>query len=138
MGNTRARLLLALLVTAVGVLAIFLVLDQPPRPAAFWYRLAWGEFLVLLIWGTVIGFVSRVAFGRASATGPQGSQPAVVVTVVVYACLSFLGLVAQALLPPDSLWQRLHLAFQIAILAAMIVLVVALGVAARSQSRKGD
>ena len=102
-----------------------LLVPEPSRSAAFWPRVLWAGFLVLLLWTALAAFC-EVVLGPRRHAAVAGIAPALVLIVLVYALSSFLLLVLASWLPVGEVGHRLHWASQIVRLAMLVFMVVGL------------
>jgi hypothetical protein len=104
--------LLGFAVTAAAIVGVSVVVVSPEgRSGHFWWQVAWACFLAAIVWTYVGGFAGASAgLGRAFAT-----------TAACYAVVSGMVLLGAAILPDTSALSRAHLATQIVLGAAMLV-----------------
>jgi hypothetical protein len=122
MGNNRSASVASLigwLATAVAVAVIpAILISERDRSPYFWHRVAWTEFLVVVVWGYFSGFILSVFPGGRKRAGMGGILPATGVIVTVYATVSFLLMVF-------SDWpNRFHWAGQVILLLLVVLLFV--------------
>ena len=105
--------------TAIAVAVIPVVLiQQDERSPYFWHRIAWTEFLTLVVWAYFSGFIWSVLPGGRKRAGTGGLLPATGLVIGIYAILSFVLMVL-------SDWpNRFHWAGQIALLVLVVFLFV--------------
>ncbi len=102
-----------------------LLVPVASRSAAFWPRVLWAGFLVLLLWTALAGFC-EVVLGPRRLAALAGVAPALVLIVLVYAVSSLLMLVLASWLPVGELGQRIHWAGQIVRLTTLVFMAVGL------------
>jgi hypothetical protein len=118
--------------SVVGYAATLLVILAVPavlipaesRSAHFWWRVAWAAFLATIVWAYVGGLVGTALSATKPEQPPRGMLPAIGLTAVIYAVISGALMLGNACLPESPASNRLHLALQIAIAAAALVVCV--------------
>jgi hypothetical protein len=122
MGNKPSTSLVSLvgwLATAAAVAVIpVLVISEQDRSPYFWHRVAWSEFLTLVVWGYFSGFIWSVFPGGRKRAGIGGLLPATGLIIGLYAALSF------ALMVLIDWPSRFHWAGQVVLLVLVVLLFV--------------
>lgn len=102
---------------AVAIVPTLLVSEKDRSPD-FWYRVAWAEFLALVVWGYFSGFIWFLFHGGRKRAGIGGILPATGLVIGVYAVLSFVLMIL-------SDWpNRFHWAGQVVLLVVVVLLFV--------------
>src|ERR1017187_4132956 len=94
--SVRIICLLGLVVTIAAVAAIPLVLiSAQHRSENYWLKITWAEFLGVVVWLGLYGFLSTPLHPEKAKTGRGGIAPAFALGAIVYAAVSLALLVAQ-------------------------------------------
>jgi hypothetical protein len=110
-------------VTLAAIVAVPAVLiPQESRGAYFWWRVGWAGFLAAILWAYVGGSLGSRPPAEEGERKGGGMLGAVGATAAVYALISGALLLLSALLPDTSLVNRAHLAIQIVLAAAVMVI----------------
>lgn len=99
-------------VALVGVATLFV--PEESRSPYFWQRVLWAEFLALLWWGGLTGFLfpsSRKS--KLGARGFAGISPALFIVISGYVLISFVAMLVHASVGESDFSNRLHMILQI-------------------------
>jgi len=135
--KTYAAVLFGILITLIGIFCIPLLLTQESeRSSYYWYRIAWSEFLALLVW-SYIGVVIRglLPIDRKKASF-SGSVPATGFALIAYAVLSLGLMMSHTLWGHRLMSNRVHMAGQIALFLALVIVCVFIFVAKQGSRRR--
>ena len=118
-----ARLCIAgFVVTSVAVTAAtVLLIPEAPQSSFFILRLLWECVLAGLLWGSVYAYFSSALQHCPTPPGTAGVTPALVLLTFGYALLSLTLMVLQACFSSYETLARIHLALQIFLLAAALI-----------------
>lgn len=112
--------------TAVALAGIaMLLVAAESRSPYFLQRVLWAQFLALLWWGGLTGFL--LPSSRKSKLGSQGFaglSPALFIVISGYVLLSFVAMLIHAAVGESDLSNRLHLIVQICAGAGLGILAV--------------
>ena len=117
----------------VCALAIFFVPTLSFRsntaPTTMGLKMAWLEFLNLLVWLSLYAYFAAPGRTNEPQVGFGRITPAIAGMVIGYASLSFALLVAGSIFPkPEWLW-RIQMAVQVVLAAAMLVIILLISIA---------
>jgi hypothetical protein len=116
-------------ITAIGILGIgLLVVPAESRSTLFWPRMLWTEFLALLIWSSMTAFLRSAALGKEDKKRVVGVLHAAQMTLLIYAVLSFILMIAHSHMQETGLGNRTHLMAQMILGVAVGVLLVFLNI----------
>jgi|GEM_PF-3105795 len=108
--------------TSIAVIAVPMLLNEPKgRSEYFWYRVAWSEFLVTLVWIYLSGFISLVFPRYRSQKGLGAILPSIGVVIFIYALSSFAFMLLETYLPS---FKTINLVSQVCLAAIAIVILV--------------
>jgi hypothetical protein len=123
MGITAATLI-GFAVTSIAIVLVPLILtDQTSRSAYFWQRIAWTEFLAILIWAYLGGFFSLVIPKNRSIRGLGAILPALGIAIFFYSISSFVLMMISAYFPQ---LHSLYVASQVYKTAGLVIIIVLL------------
>ncbi len=111
------------LATSVAVIALPLILIAVEnRSPYFWHRIAWAEFLAIIVWASMGGYLSAI-----TRRGVGGALPATGIILYSFVALSFLFMIAHAWIPANDssdMLDRVHVAVQVLGLVVTILIVL--------------
>jgi hypothetical protein len=111
--------------TAAAILLVpVLFVPEAKRSEFFWQRILWTEFLVLLVWAYLAGFLNVFIPNGRKDSGLAGVLPAAGLGVFAYALLSFALLMVYR-----DLSAATHIGFQLILFVALVLLFVSLNLA---------
>lgn len=129
MGQSRLVALLGYAITACAIIAISLLVTSPAsRTSGLWYRLTWICALMVIPWFHVAQFL---VCGRPQHPGRPHALAAAIVSHV-YIALSVVTLVLSEVLPSWPLFSMLHLAIQVGLTSAWLLILLLLRVSFRA------
>jgi hypothetical protein len=118
----RIICLLGLVATIAAVAAIpLVVIPTQHRSENYCLKITWAEFLSVVVWLGLYGFLSTPLQPERARMGRGGIAPAFALGAIVYAAVSFALLVAQSALTSNEFVGRVLLAAQILLTAACVV-----------------
>src|SRR4030042_6163560 len=113
-------------ITSIGYLSFAIVFFLVPiilispdsRSDYFWIKILWAEFLLLLMWMTIGGFLFTVVVEKYPRIA--GVLPSLSIVIGIYSLLSISVMILSSFLPDTNFYWKFHLIFQLIISAIAI------------------
>lgn len=122
MRTNRNVAIIGFITTVIAVFIVSLLIVPPTdRSPHFWARIAWTDFLALLVWSHLSGLILWTAESK-NLPRLAGVFRAYGFVAIAYAAVSFVLLIGFAWLDKTNSPNRIHMAIQVVLLALTVIL----------------